>query len=99
MLKNISHLEDIPSKLQKVFFEKVFHIAEVSNYSLPERQQYEESLKYYRDYHNTMAFEFKKGKIEGKIETAKNLKDLGFTMDVIIQATGLSEEEIKQVLK
>lgn len=101
LLKNISNLEDIPSKLQKVFFEKVFHIAEVSNYSPQERQQYEESLKYYRDYHNTIAFEFKKGKnegkIEGKIETARNLKNLGIPIEIIIQSTGLSEEEIKQL--
>jgi predicted transposase/invertase (TIGR01784 family) len=93
LLKNISNLDNIPPKLQKAFFEKVFHIAEVSNYSPQERRQYEESLKYYRDYHNTIAFEFKKG----KIEVAKNLKNLGVSIEIIIQSTGLTEEEISQI--
>ena len=39
----------------------------------------------------------KEGKTEGKIETARNLKQLGVSIDVIVQATGLSEEEVQQL--
>ena len=39
----------------------------------------------------------KEGKTEGKIETARNLKQLGVSIDVIVQATGLSEEKIQQL--
>ena len=39
----------------------------------------------------------KEGKTEGKIETARNLKQLGVSIDVIAQATGLSEEKIQQL--
>ena len=43
----------------------------------------------------------KKGKEEGlreaKITTAKNLKALGVDIQIIIQSTGLSEEEIKNL--
>ena len=34
---------------------------------------------------------------KGKIETARNLKQLGVSTDIIMQATGLSEEEIQQL--
>ena len=34
------------------------------------------------------------GKAEGKIETARNLKSLGVSTDIIIKSTGLSPEEI-----
>jgi len=40
---------------------------------------------------------FDEGKIEGKIETAKQLKNLGVSVEIIMQATGLSEEEIKKL--
>jgi predicted transposase/invertase (TIGR01784 family) len=39
----------------------------------------------------------REGKIEGKIEVARNLKIAGVSVDVIIQATGLSREEIERV--
>ena len=34
---------------------------------------------------------------KGKIETARNFKRLGVSTDIIMQATGLSEEEIQQL--
>ncbi len=34
---------------------------------------------------------------KGKIETARNLKQLGVSTEIIMQATGLSEEEIQQL--
>jgi predicted transposase/invertase (TIGR01784 family) len=40
------------------------------------------------------------GKIEGKIdkaiETARNMKDLGLTLDIIQKSVGLSEDELKE---
>jgi hypothetical protein len=36
-----------------------------------------------------------KGKIEGNIEVARNLKAAGVATDLIMQATGLSREEIE----
>ncbi len=39
------------------------------------------------------------GKIEGKIEDAKNLLKLGVSIDIIIKAIGLSEEEILKIQK
>ena len=39
----------------------------------------------------------KKGNIEGKRETAKNLKKLGVLSEIISQSTGLSKEEIEKL--
>ncbi|BET30709.1 hypothetical protein wCauBTS_13160 [Wolbachia pipientis] len=38
-----------------------------------------------------------KGKIEGKIEVAKNSLKAGVSIDVIAEITGLSVDEIKQL--
>ena len=35
-----------------------------------------------------------KGKIEGKIEIAKNMKELGISIEIISQSTGLTVKEI-----
>jgi predicted transposase/invertase (TIGR01784 family) len=94
VLKNISSLDKIPAKLQKAFFEKVFQIAEMSNYTPQERQQYEESLKYYRDYHNSLDLKYKEGIKEGIKETARAMKLKGLEVTTISELTGLSPEEI-----
>jgi predicted transposase/invertase (TIGR01784 family) len=39
------------------------------------------------------------GKVEGKRETARNLLQLGVSIDIIIKATGLSEQEIVNLRK
>jgi predicted transposase/invertase (TIGR01784 family) len=66
-----------------------------------EYQDYEESLKYYRDLKNSIDTAYdggkSEGKIEGKIETASNLKKPGVSIDVIIEATGLSRKEIEKL--
>lgn len=40
-----------------------------------------------------------KGKIEAQLDIAKNLLQSGIGMDLAIQVTGLSEEQIKQALE
>ena len=101
ILKNISYLDNIPGKLQKVLFEKVFQIAEVSNYTPKEMMEYEESLKYYRDYHNTIDFKYKEGKKEGgkeeKKAIAKAMKNKKFDLNTIVEITGLTIDEINKL--
>jgi len=55
LLKNISELDEIPERLQRFLFQKVFNLAEITNYAPETRQRYEASLKEYRDYYNTIA--------------------------------------------
>ena len=53
----------------------------------------ENSLKYYRDIKNVVDTAYE----DGKMEVAKNLKRMGFSVEQIIEATGLSREEIEKL--
>ena len=85
-------------------YKKLFS-AEIAKYSRAEREQYEESLKYYRDIKNVIDTAFEdgelKGKIEGKIEErteiARVMKSDGLPFDIISKYTGLSIEEIEKL--
>lgn len=68
VLKNLSTLSNRPDILQEEIFEQLFEIAEIAKFSPTERDQYEESLKNYRDLKNVIDTAFGEGKIEGKLE-------------------------------
>jgi len=53
-LKNLSKLQDRPQALQDRVFQKLFNIAEFAKLSLQEQRAYDESLKDYWDYQNTI---------------------------------------------
>jgi hypothetical protein len=44
--------------------------AEIAKYTREEREQYEESLKYYRDIKNVIDTAFEDGELKGKLEIA-----------------------------
>ena len=101
LFRYLAKLQERPLALQERIFQKLFAAAEIAKYSPEERELYEESLKYYRDLKNVVDTAFDdgelKGKIEGKIEIAKNLKRMGLNVEQIIEATGLSKEEIENL--
>ena len=53
-LKNLEDFTEIPSILNEPIFQEAFEIAKVANFNQNQLDAYEESLKNYRDYHNTM---------------------------------------------
>lgn len=53
-IRNLSRLLDRPKALQDRIFKKFFEQAEIARYSAEERRDYEESVKIYRDYINTV---------------------------------------------
>jgi predicted transposase/invertase (TIGR01784 family) len=55
----------------------------------------EESLKYFRDLKNVLDTAKEEGKIEGKIEIAKEMKMKGLDSGLIAEITGLPTEEIE----
>lgn len=101
LLKHLSELQDRPKKLQDRIFKKLFEAAEIANFSLEERQAYEDSLKYYRDLKNVVDTSreegIEEGKIEGKMEVALALKNNNIPIDIIMNSTGLSKEEIDKL--
>jgi predicted transposase/invertase (TIGR01784 family) len=65
------------------------------------RAEYAARQKAWMDRQSQFDGYFKKGKAEGKVEgkaeTARNLKSLGVSTDIIINSTGLSFEEIAKL--
>ena len=109
LLKNMETLNRLPWAAQSAVFKKLESIADVGAMTRAERLQYDEALKKYRD--TISVFEGvrmegraegrKEGRAEGRKEglrqTARNLKSMGLGIADIQKATGLSEEEIRDL--
>ena len=67
-LKNLTRLLKRPAALQERIFKRLFDEAEIASYSPDERREYEESVKEYRDYINTIDTAHDKGWKEGHEE-------------------------------
>jgi predicted transposase/invertase (TIGR01784 family) len=96
----IKHLEDfqtIPAIFKDDIFTKAFEKAELAKYGQAELDNYESSLKYYRDLKGVIDTAFDEGKTEGKMEVAKALKASGVPTDIITKTTGISEAEIDKL--
>lgn len=68
VLKNLPNLDKRPTKLQEKIFERLFETAEIAKFSSEEKEQYEESLKSYRDLKSVVDTSYGDGKKDGEIE-------------------------------
>ena len=110
VLKNMETLERMPFQAQNALFEKLASITDVSALSEKDQERYEESLRIYRDNYAADEYSFNRGKAEGLAEglkeglkegqaaertmIARNLKENGVDIQVIIHCTGLTKEQI-----
>ena len=105
VLKNMETLERMPFQAQNALFEKLASITDVSALSEKDQERYEESLRIYRDNYAADEYSFNRGKAEGLKEgqaaertmIARNLKENGVDIQVIIHSTGLTKEQIDQL--
>ena len=101
VLKNLTRLMERPAALQERVFTRLFEQAEIARFTPDESRIYEESLKQYRDMHNTITSAERRGREEGrkdaKYEDARKMKELGSTVNFISQVTGLTAEEISSL--
>ena len=105
VLKNMETLERMPFQAQNALFEKLAAITDVSALSEKDQERYEESLRIYRDNYAADEYSFNRGKAEGVAEgrtaertvIARNLKESGVDIQVIIHSTGLTKEQIDQL--
>lgn len=100
----IKHLEDfqtIPTIFRDEVFTQAFEKAELAKYGQADLDNYENSLKTYRDLKGVIDTAFDEGKLEGKlernIEVAKSAKKIGLSIGDIMKLTGLSESEINKL--
>lgn len=114
VLKNLSRLMERPAALQERVFTRLFQQAEIAKFNATDLQAYEESMNAYRDIVNAINTakkdSFDEGKLQGiqegklqgiqeeKLNTARRLLSLGIPMSTISDATGLSAEDINQLL-
>lgn len=77
LLRHLPELDDRPQPFQDPVFLQLFEIAEIANFSRPEQDSYQNSLKYYRDLNNVVDTSReegrKEGREEGRLEGAKDL--------------------------
>ena len=71
---------------------------EVAHFDEKKLAEYEEEIMREYDYHSRMAYADHKGEERGLAKTAINLKAMGMSFEFILQATGLTEEELKKIL-
>ena len=94
-------LERMPFQAQNALFEKLASITDVSALSEKDQERYEESLRIYRDNYAADEYSFNRGLTKGRLEErstiARNLKENGVDIQVIIHCTGLTKEQIDQL--
>ncbi len=102
ILKNMEILERMPWAAQNAVFQRLAEVAEVSKLSKEDRIKYDHALKRYRDTLNAITGAEQKGRAEGRaegvrvkaLETARRMKDKGFSVEDIAEITDLSTGEI-----
>ena len=101
VLKNLSRLDNRPAALREKIFSKLFAAASVARFTPTELREYEDSLKAYRDIKNSLDTAKEEGREEGReqrnIEIAKKMLAAGMDIDIIINMTDLSKDEIEKL--
>ena len=101
VLKNLSRLDNRPAALREKIFSKLFAAASVARFTPTEVREYEDSLKAYRDIKNSLDTAKEEGREEGReqrnIEIAKKMLAAGMDIDIIINMTDLSKDEIEKL--
>ena len=82
-------------------FKKLSEITDISALSHEEREKYDESLKYMRDYNASLEgakiIGHREGLLEGQTNIARLMLNDGESIDKIMRYTGLTEDQIKQL--
>ena len=105
VLKYMEVLERLPFTAQKKIFNHLAKLADVRCLSSEEQEKYDESIKAVDDYYSGLYGSYvegeEKGRAEGALskglEVARNLLAMGISWSQIMQATGLTEEQLKQL--
>ena len=97
IMKNMNMFEQMPFSEKYPVFRKLAEIGDLRKLSREELELYDEDIKNMRDIYATRKFDEKRGMEKGKAEVARNLLAMGMSWTQIIQATGLTEDQLKQL--
>ena len=93
-LNNMVTFSQRPDGLVGEFFDLLFSSTEISKFAEADKIKYLNDMTTERDIQNQISFAHDKGKAEGIELVAAKLKALGYPIDVMSKATGLSGEQI-----
>ncbi|WP_418892255.1 hypothetical protein [Limibacterium fermenti] len=79
------------------FSNRMLQSVDLASMTPEERDRYDESIKIYRDYVNTITDTSHRGRKKEKFEIARNMKAESMLLKVIAKVTGLSPEEIERL--
>lgn len=102
-------LKEMPFVDKYPVFRMLAEIGDLRKLTPEERELYDEDIKVMRDLYATQKWEEEQkrmeiekgraeGRAEGKLEIAKNLLAMGIPMDKVVQASGLTEEQISALM-
>ena len=103
--------KNLPLAEQKKMLDHLAKLPDVRYLSSEEQEKYDESIKAVDDYYSGLygsyvAGEEKgiaKGRVEGELSKsliiARNLLAMGMSLPQIVKATGLNEEQLKQLME
>lgn len=104
-LKNLARLLERPAAIQERIFMKLFEAAQIAAMPHEAQQEYikvmmtQNDIKNMIDYAEEKGMEkgLEKGMEKGLMKAAEQMKKMGMTADVIMNATGLSMDEIDRL--
>jgi len=99
ILRNLHKLDRIPERLKEDIFLKLFETAEIAKFSREEYQNYEDSLKYYRDLKNSLDTAREEGFEKGIKKVVIEMLRANEPTEKIIRFTGLTIDEIATIRK
>ena len=113
IMKNMNMFEQMPFSEKYPVFRKLAEIGDLRKLSREELELYDEDIKNMRDIYATRKFDEKrgmekgraegmaegmaKGMAKGKAEVARNMLAIGMPWSQIVQLTGLTEDQLKQL--
>ena len=93
--------KNLPLAEQKKMLDHLAKLPDVRFLSSEEREKYDESIKAIDDYYSGLYGSYvdgeEKGIAKGKAEVARNMLAIGMSWSQIMQATGLTEDQLKQL--
>ena len=94
-MHNMQFLEERPADLRQEFFELLFDAANIATFAPEDKIKYEYAMTTERDIRNQIRYAEKKGMEKEAEQIARRMLEMSLSKDVIQQATGLTEEQIK----
>ena len=98
ILNNMETFQRMPFLAQNAVFRKLAEISDISTLSKEEHKKYDESIKRYRDTMAVINSAVKEGEAKERAKLVSNMFKSGMSIANIAACTGLTEEELAQLI-